>query len=86
MLASLQTTAQLTLNRAADARALLAYRKRLKASDENLGLQGITINDLVLFAVSRTLLQHPALNAHFDAGAIRQFANVHLGFAVASPD
>src|SRR5262249_34217676 len=55
MLASLQTTAQFTLNSAADARKLLDYRKRLKSSPEALGLQDVTINDLVLFAVSRTL-------------------------------
>lgn len=85
MLASLQTTAQLTLNRSADARSLLAYRKRLKASDESLGLQGITINDLLLFAVSRILPLHPALNAHFDEGTIRQYADVGLGFAVDTP-
>ncbi len=59
MLDSLQTTAQLTLNASADARAILAYRKRLKASPEALGLQGVTINDLILLAVSRTLPQYP---------------------------
>src|SRR5690606_23949402 len=59
MLASLQTTAQLTLNSSADARALLAYRLRLKNSPEELGLRHVTINDLVLFAVSRTLPHYP---------------------------
>lgn len=86
MLASLQTTAQLTLDGSADARAMLALRKRFKASAEALGLQGITINDLILFAVSRTLLRHPELNAHFDGEAeIRRYANVHLGMAVDTP-
>ena len=66
MLASLQTTAQLTLHRSADARALLALRKRLKASDAALGLQGVTINDLVLFAVARTVPRFPFVNATFE--------------------
>ena len=82
MLASLQTTAQFTLNSFADARALQAYRKRLKASAEELGLRDVTVNDLVLFAVSRTLPQFPDINALFTGDALLQARRVHLGFAV----
>ena len=65
MLQSLQTTAQLTLHASADARALQALRARLKASPEAMGLRSVTINDLVLLAVARTLPQFPGLNALF---------------------
>ncbi|MCB9116895.1 MAG: 2-oxo acid dehydrogenase subunit E2 [Caldilineaceae bacterium] len=82
MLQSLQTTAQLTLNASADARALQALRKRLKESPEALGLRGITINDLVLFAVARTLPAFPSLNALFTGAEIHQYRSVHLGVAV----
>ncbi|MCC7448377.1 MAG: 2-oxo acid dehydrogenase subunit E2 [Anaerolineae bacterium] len=85
MLASMQTTAQLTLNSFADARALQAYRKRLKSSPAALGVQDVTINDLVLYAASRTLLQFPDLNALFADEAITQYKTVHLGFAVDTP-
>lgn len=85
MLQSMQSTAQLTLNSTADARSILAYRQRLKASDPAWGLQGVTINDLVLFAVSRILPQYPDLNALFSGDAIEQFTSVHLGFAVDTP-
>ena len=85
MLASMQTTAQLTMNASADARALLEYRKRLKNSPEKLELQGVTINDLVLFVVSRTLPQFPEVNALFENDAITLYRNVHLGFAVDAP-
>jgi pyruvate dehydrogenase E2 component (dihydrolipoamide acetyltransferase) len=85
MLESLQSTAQLTLNSAADARALLAYRQRLKGSNEGLGLQKITLNDLLLFAVARTLPQYPQLNALFSGDTISQYKNVHLGVAVDTP-
>ncbi len=85
MLQSLQTTAQLTLNASADARALQALRKRLKESPEALGLRGITINDLVLFAVARTLPAFPALNALFTGAEIHQYRSVHLGVAVDTP-
>lgn len=85
MLSSLQTTAQLTLNASADARALLAYRQKLKASPEALGLREVTINDLLLFAVARTLTQWPELNAWFDGETITQHNQVHLASAVDTP-
>jgi pyruvate dehydrogenase E2 component (dihydrolipoamide acetyltransferase) len=85
MLESMQTTAQLTLNTAADARALLAYRERLKASPEALGLQKVTINDLILFVTARTLLQFPELNTLFQGDTITRHKSVHLGFAVDTP-
>ncbi len=82
---SLATTAQLTLNMSADASPALAFRKRLKASPEGLGLNKVTINDLVLFAVARTLPQHPDLNALFENDTVYQHSNVHLAFAVDTP-
>ncbi len=85
MYESLQSTAQLTLNARADARALLAYRERLKQSDEALGLQKISLNDLVMFAAARTLQDYPAMNANFDGETITQYRAVHLGFAVDLP-
>jgi len=79
---SLQSTAQLTLHASADARALQAYRRRLKASDDRLGLSAVSINDLLLFAVSRTLPDFPALNALFENDLIFEQDEVHLGQAV----
>jgi pyruvate dehydrogenase E2 component (dihydrolipoamide acetyltransferase) len=85
MLESLQTTAQLTLNASADARTMMAYRQQLKESDAELGLQKVTVNDLILFTLARTLPQYPDLNALFDGSAVSQYAEVHLGFAVDTP-
>jgi pyruvate dehydrogenase E2 component (dihydrolipoamide acetyltransferase) len=85
MLASLQSTAQLTLSSAADAHALLDLRSRFKESPETLGLRDVTINDMVLFAVSRALLAHRDVNAHFSGDTIRQYADVHLAFATDTP-
>ncbi len=85
MLESLQTTAQLTLNSSADARELLHYRAQLKKSPEALGAREISLNDLLLFAVSRALLQHPDLNAVFEKDMIYQYKAVNLGFAVDTP-
>ncbi|MFP4115341.1 MAG: dihydrolipoamide acetyltransferase family protein [Spirochaetota bacterium] len=84
MHASVISTAQLTMDASADARALLDYRKRLKVSDDE-SLRAISINDLVLFAVSRVLRRRPELNATFADGVVRTFAQVDLGFAVDTP-
>ena len=85
MLSSMQSTAQLTLNASADARTLLAYRQELKISAEPLGLQEISVNDLILFAVSRTLTEFAPLNALFTGDTITEYRDVHLGFAVDTP-
>lgn len=83
MTVSLQTIPQLTHNSSFDATEILGYRAKLKASAEKLGLPNITLNDMVLFAVSRLLLQYPNLNAHMISETeIRQFRDVHLGMAV----
>ena len=47
-----------------------------------MGLANITLNDIVLFAVSRTLPEFKELNAHFLDDSIRYFKNVQLGVAV----
>jgi pyruvate dehydrogenase E2 component (dihydrolipoamide acetyltransferase) len=85
MLASIQTTAQLTMHSSADARSLVDLRKKLKGSPEQMELRDVTINDIVLFAVSRALLQHPDLNALYSGETLRQYAVVHLGIAVDTP-
>lgn len=81
---SLSTMAQLTHNTSFDATQILAYRKQLKASEGDCA--GITLGDIILYAVSRTLLNHPDLNANMlDDNNIRLFKHVNLGVAVDTP-
>ncbi len=84
MHASLSTMAQLTLNSSFDATKIMAYRATLKDNAEKMGLPNITFNDMVLFAVAKTILNHKDLNAHYldDAGVMRYFAHCNLGMAV----
>ncbi len=82
---SLSTMAQLTLNSSFDATKLMALRASLKGGAEKMGLPNITLNDMVLFAVSRVLLNHKDLNAHFLDDSMRYFNNVNLGVAVDTP-
>ncbi len=81
---SLSTMAQLTHTTSFDATNILAYRKMLKAAGDEYA--GITLGDIVLYAVSRTLLNHPDLNANMlDDNSIRLFKHVNLGVAVDTP-
>ena len=85
MLKSLQTTAQLTLNSSSNATNLLSYRKKLKVSSPERGLQEITINDTIMYITVKTLLKFKALNAYFLDNKILEFERVHLAFAVDAP-
>ncbi len=85
MLESLTQTAQLTMNTSADATRIMAMRKRLKNSPESMGLQGITINDLVMMVTARTLKDFPEMNAHWLGDKIVQYKSIHLGCAVDTP-
>ena len=88
MHASLSEMAQLTLNSSFDASAILTFRKNLKdnrneqSSFNTLGLENITINDIILFAAAKTLKHHKSLNAHYLGDTIRYFHTVNLGVAV----
>ena len=83
MFQSITTTCQLTLNTSFDATALLAQRAVFKKAGEKMpAVAGITLTDMILFAVARTLPAHADLNAWFLDDKMRRFEHVHLGLAV----
>ncbi|MDR1387516.1 MAG: 2-oxo acid dehydrogenase subunit E2 [Propionibacteriaceae bacterium] len=85
MLASLSNHAQLTFDSSAPATNLLNLRARLKRSDPVLGMNGVTIGDLVAYAAVQTARQHAGLNATLADGVLSRYAEVHLGLAVDTP-
>jgi pyruvate dehydrogenase E2 component (dihydrolipoamide acetyltransferase) len=85
MCASLTGMAQLTLNTSFDATKIMELRKSFKAGAEKMGLANITLNDIILYAVSRVILNHKGCNAHCLDETIRYFNTVNLGIAVDSP-
>ncbi len=82
MLNSMACSAQLTHHISADARAMQALRAMIKPDAEKAKMPNITINDMVCFAVIKTLLKHPNVNSHFLGDSVRLFNKVHLGIAV----
>lgn len=88
MAASLRDMAQLTHTTSFDASDIQALRARFKSQGEEMGLSKITLNDILLYAVSRVLArpEYAALNANLiDGETMRYFHNVHLGMAVDTP-
>lgn len=82
---SLATTAQYTLHASAPAERLQALRARMKAAPAALGMNGITVGDIVLYLVSRALKDYPYCNAVKLGDTLRSYTRVHLGMAVDTP-
>jgi pyruvate dehydrogenase E2 component (dihydrolipoamide acetyltransferase) len=82
MLASIQSTAQLTLNTSAPAAGLLNLKEKLKASPEEYKLTNVTLNSIILYVTARTLPDFEEVNALYTGEKLRHYENVHLAFAV----
>ena len=82
MLQSLAETAQFTLNAFAPVVNLQELRSTMNKNNDASSAVKITVNDLILFAVSRVLPNHLYMNAHKIGDAIRNYKNVNLGIAV----
>ncbi|CAM3163721.1 dihydrolipoamide acetyltransferase family protein [Sporolactobacillus spathodeae] len=83
MYSSLQESAQLTLQTTADVTALLAFQKQARAAypiDDEVRL---TVTDFIAKAVIQSLLEHKKMNSLLENDTITEFADVHLGVAVA---
>ena len=86
MLTSLSTMAQVTHQHSFDGTTIINLRKRIKDSGAGFGLTNISYNDMIIYAVSRIIGNHPDLNAHvIEKNTLRRFRNVHVGIAVDTP-
>ena len=75
MTQSLREMAQLTLHREVDVTAIEELRARRPGE--------LSVNDVMLAAVTRVLGEHPNVNATLEEGTIKEWATVNLGVAVA---
>ena len=86
MVLSLSTMAQLTHTISFDCTNVMKFRKFLKDNAEILQLPPITINNIIVYAVSRVLKKHRDLNAHLINGdTMRYFEHVNMGIATDTP-
>ena len=84
MAQSLSTIAQLTSHSSFDATVILQYKSMLKQQNDPV-LAGVSLNDILLYAVAKTLKNHPDLNAHLHGDELHRYKAVHLGIAVDTP-
>jgi pyruvate dehydrogenase E2 component (dihydrolipoamide acetyltransferase) len=91
---SLSSMAQLTMDISFDATDIMKLRANLKKAKtsgyaEQLGISmaetSPTLNDIILFAVSRVLKNHRLCNAHYYSDKMVYFNTVNLGMAVDTP-
>ena len=86
MVASLSGMAQLTHNISFDCTNIMEFRKYLKDNAEKLKLPNITVNNIIVFALSRVLKNHRDLNANLINGdTMRYFEHVNMGIATDTP-
>jgi len=88
MIKSLSETAQYTLNASASVSKLQDIRNKMKTSEylsDELKNSKITVNDLILFAVSRVLPRFTYMNSHKIGDILKTFEVVHIGVAVDTP-
>lgn len=62
---------------------LLAWRKAMVAKLSEA--ERFSVNDIIVFLVSRALRKHPNINASWQGDFIAQYNSVHMGVAVALP-
>jgi pyruvate dehydrogenase E2 component (dihydrolipoamide acetyltransferase) len=79
---SLQNSAQLTHHLSANVTGMLQLRRQVKVKQEGGYPYNITLNDMVCYALVKSLLLHRGANAHLIGESIRIFDQVNLGLAV----
>lgn len=69
-----------------DMTEIVALRRRKSPEWERVQGVRVSLNDFLLFAVSRTLRDFPNLNARLEDKVIKVLEDIHLGVAVAIPE
>ncbi|RYZ87718.1 MAG: dihydrolipoamide acetyltransferase, partial [Proteobacteria bacterium] len=72
------------LTRSVNMKKLSEWREQLnKGADKDTK---ISVNDLIVLAVSRSLIRHPEVNSSWQGETIRRYKAAHVAVAVAIPD
>lgn len=82
---SLMSGSQLTLGMTIDASNLLKIRKEIKENYRTLGVANASINEIIIYVLSRTIKKYPTLNGHIGDGYFDKYEEAHIAFAVDGP-
>jgi pyruvate/2-oxoglutarate dehydrogenase complex dihydrolipoamide acyltransferase (E2) component len=86
MHASLHEMAQLTHGFEVSLDGVLGLRNQLKVEWSSAGLPVPSINDFIVLAAARALIDHPGLNASLQEDGIHLRRDINVGVAVAVPN
>ena len=85
MMNSLMQSAQLSMGITFDASQLMEARAKIKKLAADNKHENSSINDIIVFALSRVLPKHPHLNAQVGANYSDEFDVAHISVAVDTP-
>ncbi len=74
------------LTRSVNMTGFNSWRQRLNLDAEAKKLAKVSVNDLLVLAVSRALIKHPEVNSSWQGDFVRRYASAHVAIAVAIPD
>jgi len=74
------------LTRSVNMTGFNSWRQRLNVDAEAKKLAKVSVNDLLVLAVSRALIKHPEVNSSWQGDFVRRYASAHVAIAVAIPD
>lgn len=74
------------LTRSVNMKRFSEWRQRLNQSAEQTKAPKVSVNDLLVLAVSRALMKHPEVNSSWQGETIRRYGAAHVAIAVAIPD
>lgn len=74
------------LTRSVNMKRFAEWRQRLNQNAEQTKAPKVSVNDLLVLAVSRALMKHPEVNSSWQGDFIRRYAAAHVAIAVAIPD
>jgi pyruvate dehydrogenase E2 component (dihydrolipoamide acetyltransferase) len=82
MTESFQSVPHFYISVEADAEELTAVREKLKPSLEKISGWKLTITDLLVKILARTLEEQPEVNVQWTGKGIRQLGEIHIGLAI----
>ena len=82
MIESFQSVPHFYISVEADAEELTAVREKLNPSVEKISGWKLTITDLLVKILARTLEEQPEVNVQWTGKGIRQLSEIHIGLAV----
>jgi len=73
------------LKQSANMGPMMDWREKLNKDRESQKLPRVSINDMIILAVSRALRKHPTVNSSWQGDSILEHGSIHIAMAVALP-